>query len=104
MNKLERMIALSLLAVSTATAQTNLVALVEYVPVKPLSFVVQDNKATEKVKTDADGKKYRLQRCYDLQTQQWQNIGGYVIGNGNEFSFTDSNATSQRAFYRVVKY
>jgi len=72
--------------------------------VPPKAFSKVDTKATETVQTLQDGLKYRLQKCSDLTKTNWVNVGGYVIGNGNEYSFTDTKATNAAAFYRVIKY
>ncbi|HAB15277.1 MAG TPA: hypothetical protein PLX89_16505 [Verrucomicrobiota bacterium] len=47
------------------------------------------------------GKKYQLQWTPWIDTENWLNIGGPVLGDGSEGCFTDLEAADDARFYRV---
>jgi hypothetical protein len=48
------------------------------------------------------GTNYQVQATTNLQSGQWQNLGGVTTGNGSLMSVFDSTRTNAAKFYRVV--
>lgn len=54
------------------------------------------------VNPSVSGRVYTLQRCGDLQTNSWENIGSPQTGTGSDLIFTDScDPALGKRFYRV---
>ncbi|HKQ39519.1 MAG TPA: hypothetical protein VJ063_15690, partial [Verrucomicrobiae bacterium] len=56
----------------------------------------------ELIWNSAPGKSYRVEYKPDLQGASWASLGQVIVAHGPTASATDSNATSEKRFYRVV--